>query len=229
MQKRKRAPVYPARRRITLIEFLSSSDLWMAVYFFVVSQLSLGLVIRGGVDGEYSTYYTIAGLVLGAWTVTHGLMTSSRRQVTKIRYDIVSKGQIAAVVFGLFAFVYVLSFIMLSVGVAIPVQPNQESVNVIMQSQFLPMLFMTVLVAPIAEELIFRELLPYAGGRSVMSFVISSVAFTLMHSPAGITGWLMYGGVSLAFLYLRLKGNNVMQAIYGHMAYNLLSVLLGLL
>lgn len=226
---RKRAPIYPARRRIRIKDFVLSPDLWMAVYFFGIFQASLLLVAKGATSEDYMWYWTGAGIALGLWTVTHGLMIATKRQVVKIRYDAVSKGRVAGTIILLFAYIYIMSFVMLLFGVSISVQPNQETVNLIMEAQKWPMIFLTVLVAPIAEELTFREFLPYAGGKSIAAFVVFSVLFAVLHAPAGLTGWLLYGGISVALLYLRLKGNNIMQAIVAHIAYNLITTVLGML
>ena len=226
--KRKKPPIYPHFYQVKVSEVLRSQDLWWAVYFFVLLQTGLFLLMMAGTT-ENSLPFIIGGVAVGMWTVSHALMVSNKRQVKKLRYDGIHKGRVIGVVLGLFVFIYAMSFVLLAFGIRPMVQPNQETVNVIMNQQFWPMAFMTIVVAPVTEELVFRELLPYAGGKSRMSFIIASLMFTLLHAPVGLTGWLLYGGISFAFMYLRLKGNNIQQAMVGHVAYNLISTLLSVL
>lgn len=225
---RPKPPVYPRMRRMSLLDILKSPDLWWGIYFFVLFQASLYLIAVGGM-AENSTPWTVGGIALGIFVVTHGLMQSTKRQMIKIRYDLPSIGKMAGMVLLAYVLIYAISWGLLYIGIMPTVQPNQEVVVQIMQRQALPMLFITCIVAPVAEELVFREYLPYAGGASMVSFVISSLLFTMLHAPAGLSGWLTYGVMSAVFLHLRLKGNNIKQAIGGHMLYNIISTALGFL
>jgi len=209
-------------------KIIKSPELWWGIYFFVIFQGAMALIAQGGMV-ENSTPWTVGGIALGIWTVTHGLMQSTKRQMTKIRYDLPSMGKMVGMVLLAYVLIFALSWGLLYLGISPTVQPNQEVVNQIMQRQAIPMMFITCVVAPVAEELVFREYLPYAGGASLVSFVISSLLFTMLHAPAGLSGWMTYGIISIVFLYLRLKGNNIKQAIGGHMLYNFLSTVLAFL
>lgn len=225
-KEKKRA--YPDRRKFHLKEFITHPDLWWAIYFFVVFQLAIYVIGLAALQ-ENGTVLTVLGVGIGIYVISHGYMTAQRRQLLKNRYEAVSKGRLLATVLGLFVFIYAAGFVLILLGVPPTVQPNQEAIETILLSQQLPMAFMSVGVAPVIEELVFRELLPYAAGRSIWSFVLSSVLFAFMHAPAGITGWVMYAGLSFGFLYLRLKGNNIMEAIGGHMLYNAVTMAMGFL
>lgn len=205
-------------------EVITSSDLWLGVYFFVVFQLALYFIGQGGL-ADNPTGWTLGGLGLGFYAIIHGLYFIRNRLDRGIGgpYELPLMRRVLLTVFVLYLFIYAVSYALLFLGVVPTVQPNQESVNAIMAVQKIPMVFMTLLVAPIIEELVFRELLPAAGGYSKVSFILSSILFVILHQPSGLSGWLVYGGVSCAFLYLRLKGNNVMQSMYGHVIYNTLS------
>lgn len=95
----------------------------------------------------------------------------------------------------------------------------QESVK----QQPVAMFFLVVIVAPVVEEVIFRELLPKSMGRSLASYIIGSFLFALIHMPTGIEGWLMYGGMSAVMLYMRLRRDNLNEAIAFHLLNNVIS------
>lgn len=224
IQKKKQPPVYPVSKKIRLKEFIRNPDLWWAVYFFAGFQIAVYLIGVAGMS-ENSFPWTLAGIAVGLIVSLQAIMMGSQRQAIKIRTSIVGRWEILKTVVLLFVFIYAFSLVLLTFGITMNVQPNQETVNLIMETQLIPMMFLTIWVAPLVEEIVFRELLPYAGGASMMSFVISSVLFAALHAPSGIAGWLLYGGISFAFLHLRLKGNNLMQSMAGHVVYNLTSTL----
>lgn len=223
-QAKKKKRAYPARRKFKITEFITHPDLWWAVYFFMVFQLAVYLIGLAAVQPN-STPFTIGGIGIGIYVISHAFKMAQSRQLLKNRYDAVSKGRILVVVLGLFVFIYAASILLIMLGIPPTVQPNQEAIETVMLSQRLPMMFLSIGVAPVVEELVFRELLPHAGGRSVWSFVISSILFAAMHAPAGISGWVVYSGLSFGFLYLRLKGNNILEAMGGHILYNGISML----
>ena len=116
-------------------------------------------------------------------------------------------------------------------------QPNQESINLLMDNVFYLIFPLTVFVAPIVEELIFREWLPnffrnigQAVNKTsrlpeIIGFFTGSFLFTLMHAPTGLQGWITYGGLSLILLGIRLK-YTVKASIMMHFYYNTFSILL---
>ncbi|MER2008872.1 MAG: CPBP family glutamic-type intramembrane protease [Psychrobacillus sp.] len=48
------------------------------------------------------------------------------------------------------------------------------------------MMFTMIIVSPVIEEIVFRELLPYATGPSYLCFVISSIIFIALHATFGV-------------------------------------------
>lgn len=50
-----------------------------------------------------------------------------------------------------------------------------------------------------------------------------------MHSPTEIVGFVIYMTLSLVFLYVRLKDNNIKTDVYLHMVYNFMSIVIGTL
>lgn len=110
-------------------------------------------------------------------------------------------------------------------------QPNQDLINLVMDNATYLIMPLTVLVAPIVEELIFREWLPKffrnVGRKlkltdntaTLLGFIIGSLLFTLMHMPTGLQGWVIYGGLSAVLLYIRYKFS-IRAAIMMHFYYN---------
>lgn len=85
-----------------------------------------------------------------------------------------------------------------------------------------------VLVAPFAEELLFRGLgvrvLAFAG--SAVAIVVTSLAFALVHGLLVAVPSLGLFAVGLA--WLRIRSESVWPAFVAHAAYNLVGVLLAL-
>jgi len=85
-----------------------------------------------------------------------------------------------------------------------------------------------VLVAPFAEELLFRGLgvrvLAFAG--SVVAVVVTSLAFALVHGLVVAVPALGLFAVGLA--WLRIRSDSVWPPVIAHSAYNLTGVLLAL-
>lgn len=110
-------------------------------------------------------------------------------------------------------------------------QPNQDIIEMVMEQAIYLILPMTVFIAPIVEELLFREWLPKLfrniGQKFKMNdrnatlggFIIGSFLFTLMHMPVGLQGWIVYGGLSAAFGFVRYKFT-IEASIMMHFYYN---------
>lgn len=111
-------------------------------------------------------------------------------------------------------------------------QPNQDAIEMAMEQVIYLILPMTVFIAPIAEELIFREWLPKLfrniGRKFKMKdrsatlggFIIGSLLFTLLHMPVGLQGWVVYGGLSAVLGFVRYKFT-IEASIMMHFYYNL--------
>lgn len=221
-------PRYKWLKKINIIETLKSRDLRMAIYLFVAFQASIFFLTLSSAQDNNKIYFAIA-MIIAVGIAIHGLFIAKRRQRVKFRYDTVVWWRVLFSVLFIYLGVFSISVLFTHFEWTIVQQPNQDALNKLLTTYFLPMTFITAIVAPITEELTFREFLPHAFGPSYISFIISSLIFALLHSPSGLIGLAMYGFLSAAFLYLRLTTNNIMIAIYVHMGYNVLTVLLGLL
>lgn len=227
-QKRKKRPVYPMTRPIGPLDFIRSRELWMAVYFFALLQGTL-LLITIGAGERQPDKWIYAAYGLGLFTTIHGLYLAKKRQRFKYRADLVHFGRVIAVVLGIFIVNYTIVLLIQLLNIPIQEQTNQTSINALMTVYFVPVALTVTIVAPIVEELVFREYLPHAGGPSILSFALSSLFFIALHSPGGLMGWILYTSMGIAFTFLRLKGNNLFQAIIGHMLYNALTIALSVL
>lgn len=114
-------------------------------------------------------------------------------------------------------------------------QPNQDIIEMVMEQAIYLILPMTVFIAPIVEELIFREWLPKLfrniGRKFKMNdhnatlggFIIGSLFFTLLHMPAGLQGWVAYGGLSAILGFVRYKFT-IEASIMMHFYYNVFAM-----
>lgn len=221
-------PRYQWFRKINLLESLKSRDFWIAVYLFMAFQGSILFLTLSSAKDNNKLYLAIS-MILAFGVSIHGIIMARRRQRVKFRYENVVWWKVGLSTIFIYLGVFSISVLFVHFDLEIVQQPNQDALNKLIQTYFLPMTFITTVVAPITEELTFREFLPHAFGPSYISFIISSIIFALLHSPSGLIGIIMYGFLSIAFLYLRLTTNNIMLTIFAHMGYNLLTVLLALL
>lgn len=223
--KRKRRPPYPKTRRVGIIDALTSREFWLAIYFFALFQAAM-YVIAISVTKDNPDIWVYGGTGIALFTFINAIWVAKKRQAVKFRADYVHFGRIIAVIILLYTTIMIVSTLFNVFKLSIPEQANQASLNTLLNSHFAPMTFIVVLVAPTVEELVFREYLPHAFGPSQLSFGIASLIFALLHGPTGIIGWLLYSIMSIAFLILRLKGNNIFEAILGHVIYNGLTIIL---
>lgn len=221
-------PRYKWFKKVNILESLKSRDLWIAIYLFLAFQGSILFLSLSSARDNNRLFLAIS-LILAVGVSVHGIIIARKRQRVKFRYEPIVWWKLLLSVIFIYLGVFSISVLFVHLDWEIVQQPNQDALNKLMQTYFLPMMFITTVVAPITEELTFREFLPHAFGPSYISFIISSIVFTLLHSPSGLIGLFMYGFLSIAFLYLRLTTNNISTVIYAHMGYNFLTVVLSLL
>lgn len=84
---------------------------------------------------------------------------------------------------------------------------------------------MTVIVAPIVEEVLFRGLILFSAGRKTPSWlrlIVSSLLFGLVHSPTNISSLYIYVGMGFLFSYAAKRTNSLEAPIVYHFLNNLL-------
>lgn len=87
------------------------------------------------------------------------------------------------------------------------------------------MFLMIVVVAPIAEELLFRGIILFPGNRLETSWtrtIISALLFGLVHGPTDVYSFYTYVGMGFIFSYAAKKTQTVEAAMVYHFLNNLL-------
>lgn len=221
-----KANQYPFARIILIRDFFRTPDLYKALFFFFGAQFTIGIVAMGLRHQHLAGFLNILAITLGLTVVTLAVREINKRQRqddTRRRFKLWRTGLL---ILGMFVAVIVSHMVLTSLGVEIKQQPNQNSLDQLYVLFPIAITFIIVVVSPIVEELVFRELLPYATGPSYLSFIVSSFIFMLLHTPYGVIGWVSYSILASAFLYARLKDNNVYSSISVHMVWNLLTIIL---
>lgn len=228
-QKRKREEIpntYPFTRMILIKDVFKSWDLYRAVFFFIATQVII-ITIAAGVQNEnIAGALNLLALVIGMVLTISAIRLINHRQVLDPSRRRVSITTIALTLIFMYLLLIGASWAYTELGIDIATQPNQSSVDTLSAQFPIAMIFTIVIVSPIIEELVFRELLPYSIGPSYLSFIIASGIFIALHAPFGLMGWTSYGILAAGFLFARLKDNNVYTAIIVHIIWNAASVLL---
>lgn len=126
----------------------------------------------------------------------------------------------------LLASIHIMAFLIAKFNLPTTAQPNQETLNMMLSYFPILLIFGAVVVAPLIEEVVFRELLPKIFGGSTLSFILCTVLFIAVHSPSGMLGWVNYGVIAFGFLYVRLKSDNVWAAVAVHILWNAAAMIL---
>ena len=100
---------------------------------------------------------------------------------------------------------------------------NQESLKALKGHGFY-LFVLSVVFAPIMEEVIFRGLL--LAQVSLASLFISGLLFTVLHVPTSIGALVIYGGMAIIFMGLRLKTGSLTYGLILHVLNNFVGVLL---
>ena len=137
-------------------------------------------------------------------------------------------GMIGLTYLGIFIVTRVGTMIMLMEGVSN--STNQATIENAHINPFV-LITVTVIMAPIVEELIFRGLLM---GRvfnpdSIVGLILSSLLFGLVHMPNSIGVWIVYAGMGFALGTVYRKFQKLEYCIIAHMINNSIVVSMMLL
>lgn len=228
-QKRKRLEKpnnYPKTRLILIKDFFRARDLYKGLFFFFSSQVSIITLASSNKYPHIAGALNLLAIILGIIPIVFAIREINKRQYyddTRRSFRLATS--LKGVIYILFL-VVTMTYIFNKLGINMVKQPNQTSIENLLTDYPITMLFIMVFVSPITEEIVFRELLPYASGPSYLSFGISSIIFVALHAPFGLMGWTNYGILSAVFLYTRLKDNNVYTAIVTHIIWNALTIII---
>lgn len=217
---------YPKTRLVLIKDFFRSKDLYKAIGFFLSSQIAIMLIAAGTNYPNIAGALNLLAILVGITTVSLAVWEINRRQRHDNTRRRVRFKRIFGILFVMLMAVIASTYIFNLIGISAPKQPNQVSLDELVSLFPVAMIFTMVVVSPVVEEIVFRELLPYATGPSYLSFVIASAIFVALHAPFGIVGWTNYGILATGFLYARLKDNNVYAGILTHIIWNALSILI---
>lgn len=216
---------YPMTRLILIRDFFRTPDLYKAIGFFFSTQIVIATISIGVNHPKLAGFMNLLALVFGLVAVTLAIRTINKRQrldSTRRRFRL---SRVLMIVTTMLVALFTVTYIFNLIGITMPQQPNQASLDVLLTQFPLAMIFTMVVISPVIEEIVFRELLPFATGPSYLSFVIASLIFIALHAPFGIMGWTSYGILAAGFLYARLRDNNVYTAIAVHMIWNALTII----
>lgn len=103
-----------------------------------------------------------------------------------------------------------------------PIGGQNQAHLVTLQGQVPALSFYLFLVtASLGEEYLYRHLLWEKLPTAVVKLGLTSLFFTLAHSPQGVGDWLTYGGLALALGGVRLK-TDLVGVAFCHLAWNTL-------
>ena len=106
---------------------------------------------------------------------------------------------------------------------------NQAYLTEMLQNGNIVVMVLTVVfLAPIAEEIIFRGIIPLKGYES-WGYIIGGLLFALFHGPTNIMSFVIYGGASVILTLLAYRTRRLEVSIAVHMINNGLPAILMLL
>ncbi|OMF76686.1 CPBP family intramembrane glutamic endopeptidase [Paenibacillus glucanolyticus] len=221
----KTANSYPLFRWPSIKKMFRSRVLYQAIFFFLSPQLFPIAVMIGSWYPGYTSLINVLSILIGLIILTLAIRIIRKRQY---EYDYARRIRILPVLgilSGCIIALTIMTYLFALFGITLPSQTNQTSLDAMFDRFPLLMVFMIVILAPVTEELVFRELLPHTLGPSITSFITSSLLFVAIHSPSGIMGWSSYGIMAAGFLFARLNQRSIYAGIAVHVVWNLFSIL----
>lgn len=215
---------HPLTRFVPLSHILKSRDLYHALLLMVLCQIPLITASIGETNSNYKVAASWLAIMFDVVLVLYLVRFINIRQYNDLNRKAITIRTIWSSVILIILGVYIINALYGAAGGSLIEQGNQETLETLTSSLPLVMVINIAIVAPIAEEVIYRECLPYAVGPSLLSFGISTFIFVAMHSPDNLIGWLSYGFIAFMLMYARLKDNNLWSSIMVHMIWNGLSV-----
>ena len=115
-------------------------------------------------------------------------------------------------------------------SIPVSVSANQNAINAMLHQYLIPVILITVIIAPLSEEFIFRKVIigHLFAQKKVIGLFVSSILFGLGHMIAGFD-WislLIYSSMGLIFGLFYLKTKRIETSITAHVVNNLCMTLL---
>ncbi len=216
---------YPLFRWPSIKRVFGRRELYQSVAFLLSPQLFPIAVMIGTRYPRYTALINVLSILIGLIILTLAIRVINKRQSD---YGYARRVRILPVIgvfIGCIIALTISTYLYALIGITLPSQPNQVSLENMFGRFPLVMFIMIVILAPVTEELVFRELLPNTLGPSFISFISSSLLFVAIHSPSGIMGWTSYGIMTAGFLYARLGQRTIYASIAVHVVWNITSII----
>lgn len=211
---------YPTYNPIDIKKVFTNKMLYFAIGLFILEQLIIASIVINNHFFNNSFYGKLITILISGISI---LLSITLIQKPNKHFKPLSLLGIVIIMIGCSIST---SIIYSSLFGQIPEQTNQQLLETIIQSNPFIMSLIVIIVTPIIEETIFRELLPKTLNQSVISFGIAAIIFVMVHTPNNTLGWLTYGGISIALTYIRLYQDNIYMCIGAHMLWNAFSITL---
>ncbi|MEK4529778.1 type II CAAX endopeptidase family protein [Paenibacillus sp. FSL H8-0104] len=219
------ANAYPIFRWPSIKKMFGHRELYQAIAFLLSPQLFPIAVLLGTMYPELTALINVVTIMVGLIILTLAIRVIQKRQR---KFGYVNRVRILPVIgvfIGCIIATIMMTYLYTSMGVTMPSQSNQVSLDTLFGRFPVIMFFMIAIIAPVTEELVFRELLPNVLGPSYLSFIASGFLFVVIHSPSGIMGWTSYGIMAAGFLYARLSQRSIYASIAVHIIWNMVSII----
>lgn len=218
---------YINRSKVPIPHPFKSPILYLAIGLFILTQLyTFIILIASESTGNRQTTFAVISIIAAIIIVTLAFLLNQKihEHEWTVPFNLTIMIQVIFMLFGLILFSTI-------IAPYLPqhTQPNQDSLSSVLMNQPITMGIYIAIVAPVVEEIVFREAIPSAFGYSKWSYLATGLIFTLLHSPAGLVGWISYGSLSAIFTFARIKGGAVKFSIVSHIAWNTMTLLISLL
>ena len=218
-------------QRVLKVTLLKLGYVFIAVGMFLADQTLTSVVMFPQLFNlKYTTTLTV---ILSSLTVAFCLLTlwlANKMNLTDFKLKMRIPKFIGVVVLSAVVISIVMaigSIIITNGGEATSV--NQQLLNNLLKTvPLIPYVLVTVLLAPVVEEFIFRGLIigKLSPKYKWAGVVVSVIIFALVQSPNNLGSWILYGGtgVVLAFTYCKMDSLGTNIAI--HLVNNAKTVLI---
>lgn len=189
---------------------------------FIVGTLALYILLPVDAIGDFLLMLLQLGLIVGAMIYGY----KSKRLTFKLKdfFQWKTLGIVLLGYLGIFAVNLLGTWILGLEGATDTV--NQATIeDLFSKVPVLTMFLVTVVVAPLCEELIFRSLFAdlITGKWAWLGLVLGSLAFAGIHLASSLGEWLVYGGMGAVLSLIYWKTKRLDYAILVHLLNNLIA------
>lgn len=218
-----------------IINIIKSISLILLILIFPIIFLSiLNIDITATTDKEYLLYLTISNLILLIIffiIYRKTLIEDFKKYIKNFNTNIEQ-----SIKYWLIGFIImIVSNLIITNILNKPLAGNEQEVRNYINISTLPMIFNTVIYAPLTEELAFRKSIKDIIKNKWIYILTSGLIFGMLHISSHITSWtdliylIPYSSLGISFALLYHKTNNIYSTITIHTLHNLLAISLYLI